>query len=62
MSKFGTYRAVATRNYSAAISSERPATIRIEKCEAAKTEWDETKIPVDWPAALFVRTELVASK
>jgi hypothetical protein len=38
-----------------------PATIRIDKFEAAKTEWDETEIPVNWLAALFVRTELVAS-
>jgi hypothetical protein len=36
-------------------------TIRIDKYEAAKTEWDETEIPVNWPAALFVRSELVAS-
>src|ERR1700745_4397056 len=32
----------SNRNHSAPIGSERPATIRIDKFEAAKTEWDKT--------------------
>jgi len=44
---FGTYRASATRNYSAAISSEDPATIRIYKSRAATSRCRDPKTQSD---------------
>ena len=38
LSKFGTYRASATRNYSALTGSEHPATIRSEKRDPQSPE------------------------
>ncbi len=47
---FGTYRAHATKKYFLSITSERPATIRIDNCQRLGS--GESEIPRLWSAAL----------